>query len=51
VRRVKLDSGAAPLVKGSWLGYVSLNPDLNGLFGDNFRWIAQVLANRQGRQV
>jgi pimeloyl-ACP methyl ester carboxylesterase len=51
VRRVKLDSGAAPLVKGSWLGYVSLNPDLSGLFGDNFGWIAQVLANRQGRQV
>jgi pimeloyl-ACP methyl ester carboxylesterase len=51
VKRVKLDSGAAPLVKGSWLGYVSLNPDLSGLFTGNFEWIDQVLTIRRGRQA
>jgi hypothetical protein len=39
VRRVKLDKSAAPLVKGSSLGYLLLNPDLTKLFADNFEWI------------
>jgi hypothetical protein len=44
-RLVKLGKSAAPLVKGSSLGFVSrLNPDLNGLFADSFEWIANQLA-------
>ena len=39
VRNVKLNNRAAPLVNGPWLGYVTLNPDLEGLFADNFEWI------------
>jgi alpha/beta superfamily hydrolase len=44
-RLVKLGKSAAPLVKGSSLGFVSrLNPDLSGLFADSFEWIANQLA-------
>ena len=46
VRRVKLDKNAAPLVKGSSLAYVLLNPDLSGLFADNVEWIAAHLGIR-----
>jgi len=45
VRAVKLDKSATPLIKGST--YVSINPDLNGLFADNFEWIAKMLAAPQ----
>jgi alpha/beta superfamily hydrolase len=41
VRVVKLDKSAVPLVTGST--YISINPDLNGLFSDNFEWIANTL--------
>ncbi len=42
VRIVRLDKDAEPLVNGSM--YVSVNPDLTGLFADNFEWIATALA-------
>jgi hypothetical protein len=46
VRLIKLDKREAPLAKGSALGFVSvINPDLSGLFADNFDWIAKVAAN------
>jgi alpha/beta superfamily hydrolase len=45
VRAVKLDRSATPLVTGST--YLSINPDLNGLFTDNFEWIAKVLTELQ----
>ena len=48
VRLVKLDNRAAPLINGQWS--LSLNPDLSGLFGQNFDWIGQVLTVRQVRQ-
>lgn len=49
VRSVTLDRSAAPLVKGSSLGYiVSLNPDLSKLFADNFDWIVAALAGAKG---
>lgn len=44
VRIVKLDSRAAPLVKGSSVGYEAINRDLSGLFANNFQWIASALA-------
>ena len=47
VRTVSLDKSAEPLVKGSM--YKSINPDLNGLFADNFKWIATAAASREGR--
>jgi hypothetical protein len=39
VRALPLDKSAAPLVKGSTMGYLSVNPDLSELFADNFEWI------------
>ena len=42
VRSVRLDKSAEPLVNGST--YVSINPDLSGLFADTLAWISQVLA-------
>lgn len=39
MRRISLDKRVAPLVKGSTLGYLSINPDLSELFTDNFDWI------------
>jgi hypothetical protein len=50
VRRVKLDKSAAPLVKGSSLAYVLLNPDLSELFSDNFEWIATHLSAGRRQQ-
>jgi len=51
LRQVILDRSAAPLVKGSSLGYiVSLNPDLNGLFSENFEWMARTVAAGYGGQ-
>ena len=47
VKMLKLDKSAEPLVKGST--YVSINPDLNELFADNFEWIATSLAMQPGR--
>lgn len=47
VRLVKLDNRVAPLINGQWS--LSLNPDLSGLFGQNFDWIGQVLTVRQAR--
>jgi hypothetical protein len=43
-RIVKLSNREAPLVKGSSFGYVSLNPDLSGLFAENFEWFVMALA-------
>jgi len=44
VKVVKLDSRASVL-GGSSLGrYVSVNPDLGGLFAENFEWMAEALA-------
>jgi hypothetical protein len=45
VRLVKLDNRVAPLINGQWS--LSLNPDLSGLFDQNFDWIGQVLTVRQ----
>jgi hypothetical protein len=45
VRVLTLNKSVAPLVKGST--YESMNPDLNGLFADNFEWIAKALAEPQ----
>lgn len=51
VRIVKLDKHAAPLIKGSSVGYEAINRDFNGLFADNVEWIAQALAiDPPGRQ-
>lgn len=46
-RTVALDSRSAPLVKGSTMGYLAVNPDLSALFADNFDWIIQALAEVQ----
>jgi Alpha/beta hydrolase family len=46
VRMVRLDQSAEPLVKGSTC--VSINPDLGGLFADNFEWITTALAINSG---
>jgi serine aminopeptidase S33 family len=43
VRTVKLDKHAAPLIKGSSVGYEAINRDFTGLFADNFEWIAKAL--------
>jgi hypothetical protein len=44
IKVVKLARSAAPLVKGSSLGYiVSLNPDLRVLFSENADWILGTL--------
>src|SRR5690349_21370647 len=49
VRSVTLPRSAAPLIKGSSLGYiVSLNPDLTPLFADSLAWISSVLDVRAG---
>jgi hypothetical protein len=45
-RAVNLDRSAEPLVKGALS--VVVNPDLNGLFTDNFEWITSALAIAQG---
>jgi len=51
VRVAKLGRSAAPLVKGSSLGFISrLNPDLSALFASDFEWIANVPAAIQGKQ-
>ncbi|HUA19314.1 MAG TPA: alpha/beta hydrolase [Bryobacteraceae bacterium] len=47
VRNVKLDSRAAPLVKGSSVGYENINKDFTALFADNFEWIAKAVAAAQ----
>jgi len=44
VRNVKLDSTAAPLVKGSSVGYETIHKDLSDLFARNFEWIARAVA-------
>jgi hypothetical protein len=46
VRFVKLDKSTAPLVMSS--AYVSINPDLSGLFADNLKWIARALSTAKG---
>jgi hypothetical protein len=48
VRTVKLDKHAAPLVRGSSVGYDALNKDFSELFADNFEWIATTLATARG---
>lgn len=49
VRIIPLDRRAAPLVKGSSLGYVvCLNPDLSALFAETFQWIENMLATVRG---
>ena len=50
VRAVKLDKTAAPLVKGSSLAYVLLNPDLSQLFVDNLNWITSHVSSGQRMQ-
>lgn len=45
-RAVSLDRSAEPLVKGALS--VVVNPDLSGLFADNFEWIASALAITPG---
>ena len=51
VRLVKLDGSPASVLRGSSLGFpVSLNPDLSGLFADNFEWMAKTLAVPQERR-
>lgn len=50
VRIVKLDKHAAPLIKGSSVGYETINRDFSRLFADNIEWMAQTLAiNPSGR--
>jgi len=49
VRVVKLDARAAPLVRGSSVGYESINRDLTELFADNFEWITGSLTIPQER--
>jgi hypothetical protein len=44
VKIVKLDQRAAPLIKGSSVGYDAINKDFDWLFADNFEWIASRLA-------
>jgi hypothetical protein len=50
VRMVKLDGRAAPLVKGSSVGYETINRDLSGLFAENLDWIRSAVATAQERQ-
>ena len=47
VKVLRLEKDAAPLVKGS--AYESINPELGGLFADNFEWIANSVAMGLGR--
>jgi hypothetical protein len=51
VRLVHLDKSAAPLVKGGWLAYDSVNPDLTGVFAENVEWIEQAVVARGGNQL
>ena len=44
IRVTPLDKRAAPLVKGSTMGYLTVNPDLTGVFTDNFEWITNAVA-------
>lgn len=41
VRSIPLDKSAAPLVKGSTMGYLSVNPDLSELFSISCEWITK----------
>ncbi len=50
VRIVKLDGRAAPLVKGSSVGYETINRDLSGLFAENLDWMRSAVATAQERQ-
>jgi hypothetical protein len=51
MRLVKLLRSAAPLVSGASLGFVvSLNPDLDALFAENFEWMAKAVATAQSGQ-
>lgn len=50
VRTVKLDKNAAPLIKGSSVGYDSINRDFSGLFADNFEWINSAVVIPSGRE-
>lgn len=43
-RSLKLDKRAAPLIKGSSLGFLSVNPDLTSLFAENVEWMTDVLS-------
>lgn len=45
VRLLSLDSRSAPLVKGSALGYLAINPDLTTLFTENLQWLTSLSAN------
>ena len=49
VRTVPLDKHAAPLIKGSSVGYDTINRDFGELFADNFAWLATQVTVR-GRQ-
>lgn len=49
VRSVALDMKAAPLVKGSSLAYLFLNPDLGRLFTDNVEWIISAISSERMR--
>jgi hypothetical protein len=51
VRILKLDKNAAPLIKGSSVGYEVIGKDFSALFADNFEWIATALATHQGGSV
>jgi hypothetical protein len=44
---VKLDGRAAPLVKGSAVGYETINRDLSGLFAENLDWIRSAVAQHK----
>jgi alpha-beta hydrolase superfamily lysophospholipase len=44
VRTVNLDRHAAPLIKGSSVGYEALHKDFGGMFADNIEWIVKALA-------
>jgi hypothetical protein len=47
VRMVKLDGRAAPLVKGSAVGYETINRDLSGLLAENLDWIRSAVAQHK----
>jgi hypothetical protein len=48
VRTVKLDKHAAPLIKGSSVGYEAINRDFSTLFADNFEWITKAATPQGG---
>ena len=50
VRTVKLDKHAAPLIKGSSVGYDAITRDFSGLFADNFDWINSAAVIPSGGQ-